>query len=55
MFDLVYLNEVVIFFEEGVVFKEMIYLEFEVILDGVVGLDDFVGEIMDVVFVIING
>ncbi|MGB3623362.1 MAG: chromosome partitioning protein ParA [Ketobacter sp.] len=55
MLDSVYSNEAVIFFEEGVVSKEMTYSEFEAILDGVVGLDDFAGETMDAVFVIING
>lgn len=55
MLDSAYSNEAVIFFEAGVVSKEMTYSEFEAILDGVVGLDDFAGETLDAVFVIING
>ena len=43
MRDSAYSNEAIVFFEDGGVSKEMTYSEFEAILDGVVGMDDFAG------------
>lgn len=50
-----YSNEAVLFFEKDQVTKEMTYSEFEAILDGVVGLNDFAGEKIRAAFVIVNG
>lgn len=50
-----YSNEAVLFFEKDQVTKEMTYSEFEAILDGVVGLNDFAGEKRQAAFVIVNG
>lgn len=55
MRDLAYSNEAVVFFEDGAVSKEMTYSEFEAILDGVVGMDDFAGDTLRAVFVVVNG
>lgn len=55
MRDSAYSNEAVLFFEKGQVTKEMTYSEFEAILDGVVGLNDFAGEKLKAAFVIVNG
>ncbi|MAR92224.1 MAG: hypothetical protein SV765_14415 [Pseudomonadota bacterium] len=43
------------FFEDGAVSKEMTYSEFEAILDGVVGMEDFAGETIHSAFVVVNG
>lgn len=55
MRDSAYSNEAVLFFEDGDVSKEMTYSEFEAILDGVVGMDDFAAETMKAAFVVVNG
>lgn len=55
MRDSSYSNEAVLFFEKDQVTKEMTYSEFEAILDGVVGLNDFAGEMLKAAFVIVNG
>ena len=55
MLDSAYSNEAVVFFEDGAVSKEMTYSEFEAILDGVVGMDDFAGDTLKAVFVVVNG
>lgn len=47
-------HEVVIFFAEGKICKEMMYPEFEAVLDGVVGLNDFAGESVQAAFLIIS-
>ncbi|HVK99496.1 MAG TPA: hypothetical protein VM553_06785 [Dongiaceae bacterium] len=47
-------NEAVLFFEEGQITKEMTWSEFEAILDGVVGINDFAGEKRLAAFVTIN-
>ena len=49
MLDSAYSNEAVVFFEDGAVSKEMTYSEFEAILDGVVGMDDFAGDTLKAV------
>lgn len=48
-------NEAVLFFEEGQVSKEMTWSEFEAILDGVVGINDFAGEKRLAAFVTVTG
>lgn len=50
-----YSNEAVLFFEDGDVSKEMTYSEFEAILDGVVGMDDFAAETVRAAFVVVDG
>ena len=55
MRDSAYSNEAVLFFEQGEISKEMTYSEFEAVLDGVVGLDDFAGEDLDAAFVVVSG
>ncbi len=55
MRDAAYSNEAVLFFEKDRVSKEMTYSEFEAILDGVVGLNDFAGEKIKAAFVVVNG
>lgn len=50
-----YSHEAVLFFENDQVTKEMTYSEFEAILDGVVGLNDFAGEKLKAAFVVVNG
>lgn len=55
MRDSAYSNEAVLFFEKGQITKEMTYSEFEAILDGVVGLNDFAGEKILAAFVVVNG
>lgn len=46
--------EAVLFFEEGSIGKEMMYTEFEAILDGVVGLQEYLNQTKRAAFVIIN-
>lgn len=55
MRDSVYSYEAVLFFEKDQVTKEMTWSEFEAILDGVVGLNDYAGEKLNAAFVIVNG
>ena len=55
MRDAAYSSEAIVFFEDGVVSKEMTYSEFEAILDGVVGMDDFAGDTLKAAFVVVNG
>ena len=55
MLDSAFSNEAVVFFEDGAVSKEMTYSEFEAVLDGVVGMDDFAGDTLKAVFVVVNG
>ncbi|MEE2731567.1 MAG: hypothetical protein VYA55_12175 [Pseudomonadota bacterium] len=55
MRDSAYSNEAIVFFEDGAVSKEMTYSEFEAILDGVVGIDDFAGDTVKAAFVVVNG
>ncbi len=55
MLDSAYSNEAIVFFEGGEVSKEMTYSEFEAILDGVVGMDDFAGDTIKSAFVVVNG
>ncbi|PCJ45373.1 MAG: hypothetical protein COA99_05040 [Moraxellaceae bacterium] len=47
--------EAIYFFEDTGVCKEMMYTEFEAILDGVVGLNDFAGDTIKAAYVAING
>lgn len=47
-------TEAVLFFERGDISKEMMFPEFEAVLDGVVGLNDCAGESMRAAYVIIN-
>ena len=54
MRDSAYSNEAIVFFEDGDVSKEMTYSEFEAILDGVVGMDDFAGDTIKAAFVVVN-
>jgi len=50
-----YSSEAILFFEDGEVSTGMTYSEFEAILDGVVGLDDFAGETVNAAFVVVSG
>lgn len=47
--------EAVFFFDESGVCKEMMYPEFEAILDGVVGMNEWAGDTVRAAFVTING
>ncbi len=47
--------EAVFCFDENSICKEMMYTEFEAILDGVVGLNEFAGDTIKSAFVVING
>ncbi|MBV1921076.1 MAG: chromosome partitioning protein ParA, partial [Pseudomonadales bacterium] len=47
--------EAVFCFDENGICKEMMYTEFEAILDGVVGLNEFAGDTIRSAFVVING
>lgn len=47
-------HEAVIFFADGKICKEMMYSEFEAVLDGVVGLNDFAGDTIPAAFVIVS-
>ena len=47
--------EAVFCFDENGICKEMMYTEFEAILDGVVGLNEFAGDTIKSAFVVING
>lgn len=55
MLDSAYSNEAVLFFEKDQVSKEMTWSEFEAILDGVVGINDFAGEKVQAAFVLVSG
>ncbi len=46
--------EAVLFFNEGAICKEMLYPEFEAVLDGVVALPEFADRQMHAVYVMIN-
>lgn len=46
--------EAVLFFDEHTIGKEMMYTEFEAILDGVVGLQEYLNQTKRAAFVIIN-
>ena len=48
-------QEAVLFIDQQQVVKEMLYPEFEAVLDGVVGLSDCAGKEMRAVFVQLNG
>lgn len=48
-------TEAIMFFDEGDIVKEMLYPEFEAILDNVVGVSDFQGQKIKAAFVRING
>lgn len=47
-------TEAVLFFESDGITKEMMYTEFEAVLDGVVGLNDFAGDSVKAAYVLIN-
>ncbi len=47
--------EAVFFFDESGVCKEMMYPEFEAILDGVVGINEWAGDSVRASYVVING
>lgn len=47
-------HEAVIFFADGKICKEMMYSEFEAVLDGVVGLNDFAGDTVKAAFLMVN-
>lgn len=47
-------HEAVIFFVDGKICKEMMFSEFEAVLDGVVGLSDFAGETIKAAFLIVT-
>lgn len=47
--------EAVLFFNDGGVCKEMLYPEFEAMLDGVVSMPEFADQQMRVVYVLVNG
>ncbi len=55
MLDSAYSNEAVLFFEKDQISKEMTWSEFEAILDGVVGINDYAGEKVQAAFVVVNG
>ncbi len=46
--------EIILFFQGKTVLKEMMFAEFEAILDGVVGLEDLADNSMSAVYVIVN-
>ena len=46
--------EAVLFYNEGTICKEMLYPEFEAVLDGVVALPEFADRQMHAVYVMIN-
>ena len=48
-------HEAILFFQDGEVQKEMMFAEFEAVLDGIVGLDDLAGEVMQAAFVMVSG
>lgn len=48
-------SEVVLFFGEGGICKGLLYSDFEAVLDGVVGLQEFAGHEMKVAYVTVNG
>lgn len=55
MFENAPSNEAVFFFnDQGDVCKEMLYTEFEAVLDGVVGMDDFANQNRKAAFIVIN-
>ncbi|MFZ5722714.1 MAG: hypothetical protein ACOY33_03540 [Pseudomonadota bacterium] len=48
-------SEVVLFFGEGGVCKGLLYSDFEAVLDGVVGMQEFAGHEMKAAYVTVNG
>lgn len=48
-------NEAVLFFDETGIAKEMLYGEFEAVLDNVVGITDFAGREIRAVYLLIDG
>lgn len=48
-------SEAVLFFDDRKICKEMLYMEFEAILDGVVGIEEFANRPVKAAFVVING
>ena len=55
MIDIPESVEAVMFFDNGCICKEMMYTEFEAILDGIVGIDEFAGDTIKAAYVLING
>jgi hypothetical protein len=49
------ITEAVLFFDETGIAKEMLYGEFEAVLDNVVGINDFAGREMRAVYLLIDG
>lgn len=48
-------SEVVLFFGEGGICKGLLYSDFEAVLDGVVGMQEFAGHEMKAAYVTVNG
>ena len=48
-------HEAIVFFRDGVVSKEMLYTEFEALLDCVVPMQEFAGRSMEAVYVRLDG